>query len=112
MNGAPDAGDVVWLDFAPQAGREQAGKRPALVLSPRIYNEKVGLMVACPITSKAKGYPFEVALPTGLPVAGVILSDHLKSLDWKTRGAALSCQVPAGTLKEVQDKIKALLRIN
>ena len=94
VSGAPEAGDIVWLNFTPQAGREQTGKRPALVLSPRSYNEKVGLMVACPITSKSKGYPFEVAMPGGLPIAGVILSDQVKSLDWKTRGASVAGQVP------------------
>lgn len=81
----PDRGDVVWLDFSPHAGHEQAGRRPALVLSPIEYNQKVGLLVCCPITNQAKGYPFEVAIPSGLPVAGVVLSDQVKNLDWNVR---------------------------
>src|SRR5580692_1036593 len=83
----PDAGDLIWLSFSPQAGREQAGRRPALVLSPRGYNERAGLCAVCPVTSRAKGYPFEVALPDGLAVAGVVLSDHVKSADWQVRDA-------------------------
>lgn len=85
MTQTPDAGDIVWIDFTPQIGREQAGRRPALVLSPRLYNEKVGLMIVCPITSKSKGYPFEVVLPSGLAIIGAVLSDHVKSLDWKAQ---------------------------
>lgn len=77
----PDKGDLIWLDFNPQVGREQAGRRPALVLSPKPYNEKTSLAIVCPITSQIKGYPFEVPLPKNLPLAGVILSDHVKSLD-------------------------------
>ena len=111
VSGVPDAGDIVWVNFTPQAGKEQAGQRPALVLSPRSYNEKVGLMVACPITSKSKGYPFEVALPAGLPVAGVILADQMKSLDWTTLGASVAGQASNETLKDVQAKVKALLQI-
>ena len=81
----PDRGDLVWLEFTPQAGSEQRGRRPALVLSPKIYNEKVGLALLCPVTSKIKGYPFEVELPDGTTVSGVVLSDQLKSLDWRSR---------------------------
>ena len=81
----PDRGDLVWLEFTPQAGSEQRGRRPALVLSPKIYNEKVGLALFCPVTSKIKGYPFEVELPDGTAVSGVVLSDQLKSLDWRSR---------------------------
>src|SRR3954452_17063569 len=81
----PDAGDLIWLSFSPQAGREQAGRRPALVLSRRGHNEKTGLCVVCPVTGLAKGYPFEVALPEGLTVSGVILSDHVRSADWLAR---------------------------
>jgi len=77
----PEAGDLVWLDFTPQAGREHAGRRPALVLSPRAYNAKTSLAIVCPITSQVKGYPFEVALPSGGRIGGVILSDHVKNLD-------------------------------
>ena len=86
-NYIPDAGDLIWLTFDPPAGREQAGRRPALVLSPAAYNEITSLALVCPITSRVKGYPFEVSLPEGLPVSGVVLSDHLKSLDWKERKA-------------------------
>src|SRR5918993_118928 len=82
----PDAGDLVWLTFDPQAGREQRGRRPALVLSPRVYNERTHLAIACPITSQIKGYPFEVAVANG-PVTGVVLADHVKSLDWHERRA-------------------------
>lgn len=83
----PDAGDFVWLAFDSQAGREQAGRRPALVLSPKTYNAKSGLALACPITNQVKGYPFEVVVPAGRGATGVILADHLKSVDWKARHA-------------------------
>jgi mRNA interferase MazF len=107
----PDRGDIVWLAFTPQSGREQAGRRPAVVLTPARYNEKVSLAVCCPITSQVKGYPFEVALPEGLPVSGVVLADQVKSLDWRTRGAALACRVPPGVLEETLLKLGALLAI-
>jgi mRNA interferase MazF len=81
----PDRGDLVWLEFTPQAGSEQRGRRPALVLSPMVYNGKVGLALFCPVTSKIKGYPFEVRLPDNSAVSGVVLSDQLKSLDWRSR---------------------------
>ncbi len=77
----PDCGDAIWLTFSPQTGHEQAGRRPALVLSPGVYNSKVGLAILCPVTDQAKGYPFEVRIPDGLEVAGVILADQVKSLD-------------------------------
>ncbi len=105
----PGAGDLVWLDFSPQTGREQAGRRPALVLSPAAYNEPAGLIVACPITSQAKGYPFEVALPAGLPISGVILADHLKSMDWRRRRAEPAGRVPKYVLKQVRDRVAVLL---
>jgi mRNA interferase MazF len=105
----PSRGDVVFLQFNPQSGREQAGMRPALVLSPKQYNEKVGLLIACPVTSHAKGYPFEVILPKGCKTHGVILSDHLKSLDWKARAARFVEKVPTGVLDEVMRKIGVLL---
>ena len=79
----PDRGDLVWLDFAPQAGSEQRGGRPALVLSPKIYNGKVGLALFCPVTTKIKGYPFEVEIPDGTAGSGVVLSDQPMSLDWR-----------------------------
>src|SRR5438045_3618626 len=105
----PGAGDLIWLSFSPQAGREQAGRRPALVLSPRSYNAKVGLCLACPVTHHAKGYAFEVALPRGLPVQGVVLADHIKSADWRERGSVRIASVPTGVLDEVRAKLKPLL---
>lgn len=108
----PDAGDVIWLDFAPQAGREQAGRRPAVVLSPRAYNGKTSLAVVCPVTSHAKGYPFEVSLPPGLRLKGVILSDHLKNLDWRQRGTQKAGKIPPVILEQVRDRVAALLGIS
>jgi mRNA interferase MazF len=107
----PSRGDVVWVSRSPQAGHEQAGRRPALVVSPAAYNGKVGLAVLCPITSKAKGYPFEVIVPDGLEVSGVILSDQVKSLDWRARRATLACRVPRGTVGEVLAKLGTLLSL-
>ena len=106
---APDRGDVVWLQFTPQAGREQAGTRPALVISPREYNSKVGLALFCPITSNQKGYPFEVEFPDGHEVTGVVLCDHLKSLDWKARKAKKFCKAPDEVMGEVTARILALV---
>lgn len=107
----PEAGDLVWIDFNPQAGREQAGRRPAVVLSPRGYNEKAGLAVLCPITSHSKGYPFEVALPLSSRVRGVILADHLKNLDWRQRNAQKAGKLPPPILATVLESISALLQI-
>ena len=101
----------MWLNFTPQSGREQAGHRPALVISPRAYNQKVGLAVCCPITSNVKGYPFEVVLPKGLAVGGAVLADHLKNLDWRTRNAQFKGRAPRVVLDEVLAKISALLSI-
>ena len=106
----PQRGDVIWLDFNPQAGREQAGRRPAFVVSPAAYNGKVGLALVCPVTSRVKGYPFEVLLPAGLAVTGVILSDQLKSLDWRKRRAEYLCTVRESIIVEVIKKVEALLR--
>ena len=105
----PKRGDVVWLTFTPHAGHEQAGHRPALILSPAPYNKKVGLALACPITTQVKGYPFEVALPQGVGVRGVILADQVKSLDWKVRRARFCCTVPATTIAEVLGKLSPLI---
>ncbi|HEV8239456.1 MAG TPA: endoribonuclease MazF [Thermoanaerobaculia bacterium] len=105
----PERGEVVWLTFTPQAGHEQAGRRPALVLSPAAYNGKVGLALLCPITRQAKGYPFEVALPTSVRIEGVILADQVKSLDWRARQAERVGRVPAATLDEVTQKVLTLL---
>lgn len=106
----PDRGDVVWTDFDPQAGREQAGKRPALILSPKAYNSKTGLAVMVPITRQVKGYPFEVAIDIS-SLSGVVLSDHLKSLDWRARGIRLVGKVSAEILEQVTANIATLLAI-
>jgi len=105
----PERGDVVWITFNPQAGHEQAGRRPAVVLSPKTYNGKVGLALLCPITSQVKGYPFEVALPEGLPVSGVILSDQVKNLNWKARNAEKACSLPKEVMVMVLKRVKALI---
>ncbi|MBA4379202.1 MAG: mRNA-degrading endonuclease [Anaerolinea sp.] len=105
----PNRGDIVWITFNPQAGHEQAGRRPALVLSPAAYNGKVGLAILCPITSQVKGYPFEVVVPDGWKISGAILSDQVKSLDWKARQAELVCKLPSTTVDEVLQKLNTLL---
>jgi mRNA interferase MazF len=105
----PQCGDAVWITLNPKAGHEQAGRRPAVVLSPENYNGKIGLAILCPITNQIKGYPFEVLLPEGLPVAGAILSDQVKSLDWRTRNAELICTLPDETISEVLQKLSTLL---
>ena len=105
----PKRGDVVWLSFTPQSGHEQAGLRPALTLSPEAYNRKAGLALFCPITTKAKGYPFEVPLPAGLKASGVVLSDQARSLDWQARGAKFSCKAPAEVVAEVLSRVETLL---
>ena len=104
-----DRGDVVWVSFHPQAGHEQAGRRPALVLSPASYNGKVGLAVLCPITSQVKGYPFEVAIPAGLAVSGVILADQVKNLDWRARRAERVATLADETVAEVLAKLATLI---
>lgn len=106
----PDRGQLIWLTFNPQAGNEQSGRRPALVLSPATYNAKAGLVLVCPATSQQKGYPFEVRLPSGLPVSGVVLADQLRSLDWRVREAALICRVPDTVVAEALAKASALLQ--
>lgn len=105
----PDRGDVVWISFNPQAGHEQAGRRPALVLSPAAYNGRVGLALLCPITNQIKGYPFEVRIPDGLPVSGTVLADEVKSLDWRARDADLMCRLSRDTVGEVLGKLRTLL---
>ncbi len=109
MTYIPNRGDIVWITFNPQAGYEQAGRRPALVLSPAAYNGKVGLAILCPITRQIKHYPFEVLIPDGLTIGGAILSDQVKSLDWKTRQAAFVCRLPTSTLDEVLQKLGTLI---
>ena len=106
----PDRGDIVWLNFAPQTGHEQSGKRPALILSPSSYNQKVGLALCCPITSRIKEYPFEVALPSESKIQGAILSDHVKSLDWKARRATFIERVEDEVHSSVAKKIQLLLK--
>ena len=105
----PARGDIVWLSFTPQSGHEQAGRRPALVLSPEAYNEKTSLALFCPITSRVKGYPFEVALPSTGTVSGVILADQIKSLDWRARQARFECYAERHVVGEVLEKIGVLL---
>ncbi len=105
----PKRGDVVWITLNPQTGHEQAGRRPAVVLSPEEYNGKVGLAILCPVTNQIKGYPFEVRLPAELPVTGAILADQVKSLDWRVRNAELICALPKRVMSEVLQKIATLL---
>ena len=105
----PQNGDAVWITLDPQAGSEQAGRRPALVLSPSAYNGKVGLSLCCPITSRSKGYAYEVAVPPGLGVSGVILADQIKCLDWRARKADFICPVPVQTVQQVLAKLATLL---
>ncbi len=99
----------MWVQFNPQAGHEQAGRRPALVVSPASYNRRVGLALLCPITSQVKGYPFEVSLPAGGKVSGVVLADQIKSLDWRARQAELVARAPEAVTREVLQKLGALL---
>ena len=105
----PERGDVVWISLSPQAGHEQAGRRPAVVVSPRSYNGKVGLGLFCPITSHVKGYPFEVAIPASLPVSGVVLADQVRSLDWRVRQAKFAVRLPGNTSAEIVGKLAVLL---
>jgi mRNA interferase MazF len=100
---------LVWLSFSPQAGREQAGRRPALVLSAASFNRRAGLALVCPVTSRVKGYPFEVPLPGSGEVSGVILVDQLRSLDWHARRAQPAGKVPASVINEVVTKLRPLL---
>ena len=105
----PARGDLIWLQVNPRAGHEQAGHRPAVVISPSSYNRRVGLALCCPVTSQVKGYPFEVLLPQGLGVEGAILSDQIKSLDWRVRKARRIGTLPADVLQETVGKILALV---
>jgi mRNA interferase MazF len=109
---APDRGDFIWLDFDPQAGHEQGGHRPALVLSPKVYNTKTGMALCCPITTKSKGFAFEVPIPQGGAVKGVILADHIKNLDWRARGGTKRAgRASPDVVAEVLEKLDALLGI-
>ena len=105
----PGRGDAVWINLNPQAGHEQSGRRPAVILSPEAYNSRVGLALLCPITNQIKGYPFEVVIPPELTVSGAILSDQVKSLDWREREAELICKLPDSTIAEAIEKLGALL---
>ena len=105
----PDLGDFVWLTFDPQTGHEQRGRRPALVLSPKVYNTKAGLALVCPITNQLKGYPFESPIPDGLAVSGAVLCDHVKSLDWKERRVELAGRAPDDLLRDVRERLRPLL---
>ena len=105
----PERGDAIWLDFDPQAGREQAGRRPALVLSRSTYNRKSGLALVCPITSQIKGYPFESLVPADLPIQGVVLTDQIRCLDWHRRHAKFIIRIPDNLLQDVTAKLSALL---
>jgi len=106
----PDRGDAVWLNFSPKAGHEQSGRRPAVVVSPKSYNEKVGLGLFCPITSQIKGYPFEVRIPADISISGVVLSDQIKNLDWRVRDAQFICKLSVSTMSEVLKKLSTLLK--
>jgi mRNA interferase MazF len=107
----PDAGDIVWISFDPQVGHEQSGRRPALVLTPSIYNEKAGLTLVCPITSKVKNYPFEVAV-SGRRIQGVILSDQIRSLDWRSRQFTFIERAGDESMEAVKQSLSALLQLS
>lgn len=107
----PEKGDIVEVNFDPQRGREQAGKRPAVIISPKIYNAKTGLAIMCPITSQKKGYPFEVDLSETQNCKGVILADHVKNLDWKCRHAKLIEKISVSALQETLAKLNTLLNL-
>jgi mRNA interferase MazF len=106
----PDRGDPVRLNFSLKAGNEQSGRRPAVVVSPRSYNKNVGLGLFCPITSQIKGYPFKVRIPADIGISGVVLSDQMKSLDWRVRNAQFICRLPESTVSEILKKLSTLLK--
>ena len=105
----PSKGDIVWIDFNPQSGREQSGRRPALVLSSNAYNKKIGLVIVCPITTKIKGYPYEVKIPSEFEVKGVVLSDQIKSFDWKMRNTEFICSVTDILVEDVMGKFNTII---
>jgi len=107
----PRRGDAVWITLIPQAGHEQSGRRPAVVLSPEAYNGIVGLALFCPVTSQVKGYPWEVRIPEGFAVSGVVLADQVRSLDWRSRSAGLICSLPESIVIDILGKLGTLLRI-
>jgi mRNA interferase MazF len=106
---APQRGDAIWLDFGPEIGHEQAGRRPGIVVSPGDYNALTGMAVTCPITSRVKGYPFEVHLPSGLPVTGVVQADHLRTIDWRVRKLSKICPLPPEFVSDVLERIALLV---
>ena len=106
----PDAGHIVWLAFSPRAGHEQAGRRPALVLSPRDYDGRTRLALLCPVTSRIKGYPFQVPPPSSGAVTGVVLADRVKSVDWRARGARFEVETPPEVVTEIREKLTVLLK--
>ena len=107
----PERGDLVWISFSPHAGRKQAGRRPGLILSPSKYNGRGGLALACPITSRIKGYPFEVRIDGAGDISGVVLVDHLRSLDWQVRKTEYAGKAPAPVLQEVIARLRPLLEL-
>lgn len=109
MGRTPERGDVFWLSLDPRLGHEQGGRRPVVILSPAFYNRRAGLLLACPITSRIKGYPFEVPLPEGLPVGGVVLADQVRSLDWHARPVDYLCTLPHSVVEEVLARAGSLL---
>ncbi len=109
MNFVPKRGDLIWISFSPQVGHEQAGRRPAVVLSPVSYNRRVGLAIVCPITSQVKGLQFEAQIPPGLSISGVILCDHVKNVDWRGRQAEFAGRLPGDVIEEVLAKLNSLL---
>ncbi len=111
MDYIPERGDIIWLTFDPQTGHEQSGRRPALVLSPAAYNGKVGLALCCPITSRVKGYPFEVEVSIASSITGVVLSDQVKTLDWRTCHAEFAYKLPEPTMREILEKLSTLLSL-
>ena len=106
----PERGDLVWLEFTPQAGREQAGRRPAVVVTTGDYNARSGLMLCCPVTSRRRGLPFEVPLPAGGVIEGVALADHVKSVDWRARWARRAGSADPGVVGEIQARLAALIQ--
>lgn len=106
---APKRGDVVNIDLSPQVGHEQAGHRPALVMSADVYNDRIGLAIVCPITNQKKGYPFEVDIPAGVGVTGVVMADQAKSVDWQGRGATFRCRMPDIVVDKVLNRVISLI---
>lgn len=106
----PERGDIIWINFSPHSGHEQGGRRPAIVLSPYNYNFQSKLALVCPVTSQEKGYPFEVKIPIGFKVKGVILADHIKSVDWDSRDSELIFKIPESIIEEVEKKFLTIIK--